>query len=487
MKSEHMGTDAEQALRVFERRVDGMAPDKVDIIAMEEEIRALLDARGREVMVDVLKRADTTASEVEIAGQRWGNRRVHRGEYSTVFGPVTVERSVYQRSGRGRVAVPLDLRLGIVEGRYTPKMARILTRGIAVMTEQDAAEFLEEIGTAKMSSSTFSRIPRAIAARYEARRDVIEVNLRERDEIPEEAVTVQVALDGVMVPQDGEHARPRGRKTDSPEPPRYESRYGSVGKECPANDDGNGGRAWHEASVATLAYFDAEGARLKTVYHARMPEPRKATLVGLLEGELLAALAEKPTLNVVFASDGQASQWAALDEMSERIPSHCGGHQMHLIDAFHVFEYLHKAADAIKGPGTGAAIALAATWRATVKEMDGGAMSVLRSMRAHRSGVTSESKLEALDAAITYVANQSDRRRMNYAEAKRRNYPIGTGITEAAAKTLVSTRMKRAGARFSQHGGQTVLLFRAAIRSDRFDALHEELGATYRKDPRIAA
>jgi hypothetical protein len=124
---------------------------------------------------------------------------------------VPVERSVYQRSGRGRVAVPLDLRLGIVESRYTPKMARILTRGIAVMTEEEAAAFLEEVGTAKASSSTISRIPRAIAARYETNREVIEVNLRERDVIPDEAVTVQVGLDGVMVPQDGEHARPQDR------------------------------------------------------------------------------------------------------------------------------------------------------------------------------------------------------------------------------------------------------------------------------------
>jgi hypothetical protein len=68
---------------------------------------------------------------------------------------------------------------------------------------------------------------------------------------------------------------------------------------------------------------------------------------------------------------------------------------------------------------------------------------------------------------------------MNYAEAKRRNYPVGTGVTEAAAKTLVNTRMKRAGARYSQHGGQTILLFRAATLSDRFDALHQELHSTY--------
>jgi hypothetical protein len=68
---------------------------------------------------------------------------------------------------------------------------------------------------------------------------------------------------------------------------------------------------------------------------------------------------------------------------------------------------------------------------------------------------------------------------MKYLEAQRRGYPIGTGVTEAAAKTVVGSRMKRAGARFSQHGGQTVMLFRTSILSNRFAALHRELGATY--------
>jgi hypothetical protein len=39
--------------------------------------------------------------------------------------------------------------------------------------------------------------------------------------------------------------------------------------------------------------------------------------------------------------------------------------------------------------------------------------------------------------------------------------------------------MKRAGARFAQHGGQTVMLFRAAVLSERVDSLHQELHATY--------
>ena len=84
-----------------------------------------------------------------------------------------------------------------------------------------------------------------------------------------------------------------------------------------------------------------------------------------------------------------------------------------------------------------------------------------------------------LKRAIDYIANQHKLGRMDYPQALARNFPIGTGVTEAAAKTVVGTRMKRAGARFSQHGGQTVMLFRTAVLSGRFDSLHQELHATY--------
>ena len=294
-------------------------------------------------------------------------------------------------------------------------------------------------------------------------------------------------MDWVMVPQDGEHARPRGRKTDSPDPPRHERRYGPVNTGGPAANDGSVGRAWHEGSVATLAYFDAEGRRLKTVYHARMPEPHKATLAQLLEADLQAALAERPALNVIFASDGAADHWTTMDAMEGRIPAACSGQRMKLVDAFHVAEYIQKAANALEGTGTSDARILAVTWRETAKVAAGGAETVLRSMRARRSSVQTATRLEELDVAIGYIATQNELGRMRYHEAQQNHYPIGTGITEAAGKTIISTRMKRAGARFSQHGGQTVLLFRAALASDRFEALHEELKASYTKSVRIAA
>jgi len=46
--------------------------------------------------------------------------------------------------------VPLELRLGIVEGAYTPRVARILTKAVALMPEAEA----EDLGLLDSHSAT---------------------------------------------------------------------------------------------------------------------------------------------------------------------------------------------------------------------------------------------------------------------------------------------------------------------------------------------
>lgn len=479
MSEETAVTKAEKAMAEFRREVTSTAPDAMDLLAVERRLQEVTKAWGRAVVVEAMKRADTDEPEVTINGERWGNRRVQKGTYETSFGEVEMERSVYQQSGRGRVAVPMDLRLGIVERAYTPRVARILSKAVGLMPAAEAEDFLKEVGVAVVSVSTLHRIPRAMAARYETRRVLIETAIRERDAIPEETVTVQVALDGVMVPQDGEHARPRGRKTDSPDPPRHEQRYGSIGTPPVTVNDGYEGCAWHEGAVGTLAFYDKDGTRLKSTYLARMPEPDKTTLVSQLEAELQSVVAELPTVNVVFASDGARAQWSALKAMRARLPGNFSGHTMLLLDFYHGAEYVHLAANAVHGEDTSDAKILAAEWDETVKLKADGVRRVLKAMRYQRSKMPAGKRRKDITRAIRFIARQNRLGRMKYTVAKRRHYPIGTGVTEAAAKTVVNVRMKRAGARFSQHGGQTVMLFRAAALSDRFDLLHEELHATY--------
>jgi hypothetical protein len=69
---------------------------------------------------------------------------------------------------------------------------------------------------------------------------------------------------------------------------------------------------------------------------------------------------------------------------------------------------------------------------------------------------------------------------MHYAEMKAQGLPIGTGVMEAACKTLVRQRMKQGGMRWGKKGSQAILNLRGWARSERFDQAWALLAATYR-------
>lgn len=70
---------------------------------------------------------------------------------------------------------------------------------------------------------------------------------------------------------------------------------------------------------------------------------------------------------------------------------------------------------------------------------------------------------------------------MLYAEAKSKNYPIGSGVVEASCKTLVGQRLKRAGMSWQHQGGQGVLTFRSLAKSGRFDKAWAMIEKCYKK------
>ena len=74
------------------------------------------------------------------------------------------------------------------------------------------------------------------------------------------------------------------------------------------------------------------------------------------------------------------------------------------------------------------------------------------------------------------------RRRMRYATWRAACLPIGSGVVEAACKTLAAQRLKRSGMRWRHEGGQAILTFRGLIQSERFDGAWALLAATYKAE-----
>ena len=417
---------------------------------VERELHERFVEAEREVLGELLERLDVDVPSVEI-----GERRYHRvldstETYTTAVGAVKVRRTLY-RCGRERAVVPMELRAGMVEGHWTPLAARQASCVVAQMTPKEGETLLRELGNMAPSKSSLDRLPKALSARWEANREPFESTLRDVSVVPDEAVTVAVSLDGVMVPmKDGcrankrERARAAGRRT-------------------------NGPAGYREASCATLSFYDAEGERLDTLSMGRMPEPKKATLKTMLSAELDAVLGKRPDLHIVTVADGARDNWRYLDALAPEATA--------VVDFYHATEHLKAALDARYGENNATGRAQFHKLRHVLRDDADGVEKVIRALDYQRKKFPRRTRIGEV---LRYFRH--NRHRMRYAHTQTRHLPIGSGIVEAACKTLVTQRLKRSGMRWRHAGGQAILTLRALMQSSRFDQAWASLSNTYRQD-----
>ena len=433
----------DQALARLVEQVNALRARPVtgeDFEEMERTLRALFAEAEREVVGETLARLDVDLPFVVIEGRRY--RRVLRSHatYTSAAGAVGVHRTLY-RCGGERAVVPMEMRAGIVAGHWTALAARQASVVVAHVTAQEGERVFRELGRMTPSKSSLDRLPKALGRQWEGQREAFEAALREGGEVPDEAMTVAVSLDGVMV------AMKDAKRAD-----------GSAG--------------YQEAGCGTLTYYDAEGERLDTVYWGRMPQPHKEVLKTTLRAELEAVLGKRPALHVVTIADGARDNWRFLDTLAAQGTA--------VVDFYHAAEHLKSGLDACYGEGDAKGRAHYEKLRHLLRHDCAGVEKVIRSLNHLRRTHPGNKRIAEV---LGYLRN--NRHRMGYAEAKAQNLPIGSGVVEAACKTLVTQRLKRSGMRWRHAGGQAILTLRALIQSKRFDSAWELLSGTYRREVNI--
>ncbi len=426
-------------------------PDSLDDFeAFELELRDMVMEVEAEIVRFALSKVDIDAPMVLIGGVE--HRRAIRcsATYQTSAGKVSVERTLYRPPGGGPCVAPMDLRAGIVEGTWTPRAAKQGIFALAHLPTETAAEMFETIGCMTPSKSGLDRLGKQVGATWESRRTELEAAMRRSARVPASAVTVAVSLDGVMVQmRDGDRAGKRARAIEEGKQP-------------------SGPAGHREVGCATVSFYDADGNRLETTRYGRMPSSGKPELKAWLQAELAFVLAQRPDLRVAKVADGAKDNWTFLD--GESMPD---GESV--LDFFHASEHLASSLAAAYGEGTEQFRRRFLTLRRRLRDDEQGADKIVRAMRYLR-GKHPRSKI--IQRELEYF--RRNRGRMHYAHLQALHFPIGSGVVEAACKSLVADRMKRSGMRWAQAGGQAVLTFRALAQSGRFQRGWDAVVATYK-------
>jgi hypothetical protein len=443
-------THAMDQLQDFLRQRRTAHEPVADLNAFEQELHRLFVAAEREALSQELSRFDLDVPAVEIDGERYHRVLRCATTYTSAVGPVRVTRSLYRPPQGGHAVCPLELRAGIIEGAWTPLAAQQATWVVAHLTPKEGEELFDLLGNMTPSKSTLDRLPKALHVHWEAQRPQFEAMLRHQDEIPPEAVTMAVSLDGVMAPmKDGQrHAKRTQARTQGRAP--------------------SGPAGYQEVGCATVSYYDRDGERLCTRRMARMPEPHKATLKTQLTAEVMGALIQRPDLRVVKVADGAPDNWSYL---GETLPF-----GVEVLDFYHATEHLGAALGAAYGAGTPPYQARLETLRTVLRDDPQGVDKVMGALSRLR---TRYPRRQVIQKALTYFGEH--RHRMRYADLRAHNLPIGSGVVEAACKTLVSQRLKRSGMRWRTAGGQAILTFRALCQSMRFERAWSLLGEMYKR------
>lgn len=219
------------------------------------------------------------------------------------------------------------------------------------------------------------------------------------------------------------------------------------------------GHGYQEASAATVAVYDRRGKRLGTVYLGRMPEAHQVTLSDELTALVEAVLGrwQGPPPRLVYVTDkGQAQEDYYRRVLRQLKDPRRPGRRLAwewVLDFFHVAGYVAKLREALFGPGGHGWFGRMRHW---LRDRTQGVAHVLRSAVQHynRRRLTAVAQ-DAFWQAYRYLRRH--RRWMDYARYRRLGLPIGSGVTEAACKTVFTQRLKRAGMRWHKAAGQVIV------------------------------
>lgn len=228
-----------------------------------------------------------------------------------------------------------------------------------------------------------------------------------------------------------------------------------------------GGTIFEVASAGTVTVLDRRGQRLGTVYLAYVPESKQGTMSDRLTRLVQEVLRrwQRPLPRLCYVTDAGDNETTYYNQVLRRMRHPRTGNPLEwarVVDYYHASERLWTMAEALFGQRR-AAGAWARRMQTLLKKPNG-IRRVLNSAAAlHSRHELTGNREEAFRKAYNYLRVRT--KYMRYAAYKRVGIPCGSGVTEAACKTIYTQRLKLSGMRWQKAGAQTILNLRVLLLS----------------------
>ena len=147
-----------------------------------------------------------------------------------------------------------------------------------------------------------------------------------------------------------------------------------------------------------------------------------------------------------------------------------------VVDYYHACEYIGKLANALFGQSS-EGHSWAVKMRRWLKHKRGGINRVLHSAAAIRHQYGLVGLADEYDPAYEYLRSRIQF--MDYVEYRKYHLPIGSGVTEAACKTVFTQRLKQSGMSWGIKGGQVVTDLRVIHLSGIWEATRDAYHPSY--------
>jgi len=384
--------------------------ENMSMLEREELIQQGIHKAGQLATEYALSQFDTDGTPITVKEKKHTSKGQVSKAYQTPYGEVVICRHVYQTNEGGCTFCPLDNDARIITSA-TPKLAKMVSSKYSESGATQVQKDLEENHGRHLSKqyiqSLSQSIGRLIAEKKNWNYDI---------DISDDCVkTISISLDGTCMLLCNE--------------------------------------GYRQAMVGSISLYYFGGERLHTRYTALPPEYGKEQFYKAFDHEIKSVRKLYPNATYVGVADGASDNWTFLESrVGEQI-----------LDFFHASEYVSKASKAaFKDPDQ------ASQWFQkaclTLKEEKEGAKIILNQMKGLRNKKIKEDKKEIIKSSITYFTNHIHQ--MSYHKYVQNNWPIGSGVIEAACKVIIKQRLCNSGMKWTDNGARTVLALRCFNKSD---------------------